>query len=624
MRDTGRVKEVNEDFYAIVEPEESTEAEARGRLYVVADGMGNQGAGEVAAKTAVDTVVDVYYSGEGGENPQDALRYAVECAHSSIRDSAQKNPEYTKMGATLTALVLLDDRVFIAHVGDTRAYVIRKGKIRQLTDDHNWAGDQLRKGAITKVHANTHPRRKVLTRSLGQTPQVEIDTMVAEIEPGDIFLLCTDGLYDTLSDEEMERVLIEAGPEMACRELVARANRNGGADNIAAVLIKTVYEGKPFLIKERKPRFQLGDLKLTLNFDWRKKLASLPVGLPFYLGVAAVAILVIIGGGMLFFRGCGGNHEPSSQQAATGSHVFSQKNQPAKIKITTAPSGAIIAVDGARIGPSPVAVDLFPGSHEIEITQDGYQTKKHTLMVKPGEIQIPLNFILVPHPAERSPDMLFIPGGFFIMGREGGSLEEGPSHKIYLDAYYIDRYEVSNADYKRFIEAAKRAAPALFEDPQKNTPNLPVAGVDWTDADAYCSWAKKRLPTEAEWEKAARGAEGWLYPWGNTFDPTRANILGDADGYPDVAPVDALPTGKSPYGGYNFAGNVGEWTGGYFDPEYYKTIPLKNPRGPETGTRRVVRGGSYRTAPETATATYRSAFAPESRKPYIGFRCAKD
>jgi len=618
MRDAGRVCEVNEDLYMIVEPEEATEAEARGRLFIVADGMGNQGAGEVAARLAADTVADVYYSGEAGDDPEESLRYALERAHVAVREAAHENPDYHKMGTTLTAMAIIDDCVYIAHVGDTRAYVVRRGKIAQLTEDHNWAGEQLRKGALTKVHAHTHPRRKLLTRSLGQTPQVEIDTKTDQIAPGDIFLICSDGLYDTLSEEEIERILLETSPEMSCRELVARANRNGGADNIAAIIVKTLFEGKPFLLKEPRRRFRPEEI-----FN---KIPQIPAGFPFYLGLLAIAALVIIGGSLLFFRGCGGPENGKIDVPPPPTANLSDTGARAKVKITTAPSGAVITVDGTRIGPSPLTVDLPPGPHVLEINHEGYQIKKHKLEIKSGELQIPLNFILVPHPATRSPDMVFVKRGPVIVGRDDASSEEGPSMKIWLDAYYIDRYEVSNDDYKKFIEETGRPEPAFWDDPDRNGAKQPVVGVDWEEADAYCRWNKKRLPTEFEWEKAARGDDKkhYIYPWGNRFEPARANISGDADGFVDVGPVDILPEGKSPYGAYNCIGNVAEWTITWFGPDYYKAMPMKNPRGPETGTRRVVKGGSYKTSRRYATTTYRSAFAPGQRKSNIGFRCAKD
>ncbi len=380
------------------------------------------------------------------------------------------------------------------------------------------------------------------------------------------------------------------------------------------------------MVKERKRRFNLENFKLPINLS---RIPEIPAGFPFYLGLVAITVFIIVGGSLLFFRGCGEpTGKPHDHETVTpiDSNGHIRKEGLAKVKIETAPAGAVITVDGTRIGPSPLTVDLPPGPYVIEINHEGFQTKKHKIEIKEGELQIPLNFILVPHPAERSPDMVFIPAGWVFIGRDDASSEEGPAHKIHLDAYYIDRYEVSNGDYKRFLDVTGRRPPEFWDDPDRNGAGLPVVGVSWSDAEAYCRWSKKRLPTEFEWEKAARGKEGrlWIYPWGNSFDPARANIAGDTDGYVDVAPVDALPEGKSAYGAYNLVGNVAEWTGNWFAPDYYKHMPMKNPPGPETGKRRVIRGGSFKTSVKYATSTYRSAFAPESRKTNIGFRCAKD
>lgn len=622
IRDPGRVKDINEDYYGVVEPEEETVAQEKGRLFVVADGMGADGAGEVASRIAVDVIKESYYSGEGGDDIADSLRYAVMRAHETIYRESQQKQEYYKMGATVTAMVIRGENVAIAHVGDTRAYVIRRGKIQQLTNDHNWAGEQLRKGTITKVHAETHPRRKVLTRWLGQAPEIEVDIYEDTVEPNDIFFLCSDGLYDTLSEEEIQKALLETNPEMAARELVARANRNGGADNITAIVVKTVFEGRPFLDKEPKK------FSLPLKIPWNSIDFHLPkfkYPLPIMIGALAGALAIIIGGLSLFFSG---PEKPSTKKqtqviSTTSGGIDSGKSL-ATVNITTAPAGANVKIDGNLMGPSPIQISLAPGLHKIEISKDGFQTKLVDLTIKEGEKQIPLNYLLVPNPSERSPDMIFIPAGYFIMGREGASPEEAPSHKIYLDAYYIDRYEVSNEQYRQFVESTGHKPPAFWNNPAYSSPKMPVVGVTWADADAYCRWNNKRLPTEAEWEKAARGTDGFIYPWGNSINLQNANISGETDGFAGLAPVDSFENGKSPFGVYNMVGNVAEWIADYYDPAYYRSIPLQNPKGPPTADRKVVRGGSFRTSPQFATTTYRSAFSPNSSRENIGFRCAKN
>ncbi len=217
--------------------------------------------------------------------------------------------------------------------------------------------------------------------------------------------------------------------------------------------------------------------------------------------------------------------------------------------------------------------------------------------------------------------------------------DEGPAHLVMLDAYLIDKYEVSNKQYAEFMKASKHPAPAYWDDPRLNKPDHPVVGVNWHDATAFCEWKGKRLPTEAEWEKAARGPSGSLYPWGNTFDPAKANFgkLQEA-----TLPVNANPQGVSYYGIFNMAGNVFEWVSDWYDPLYYGRHETSvNPAGPASpiwlggtgtyvdrltvGEKRVIRGGSWIAPEGTLRATHRFWNHPlnNSYGVGLGFRCAK-
>jgi gamma-glutamyl hercynylcysteine S-oxide synthase len=217
--------------------------------------------------------------------------------------------------------------------------------------------------------------------------------------------------------------------------------------------------------------------------------------------------------------------------------------------------------------------------------------------------------------------------------------DEGPAHIVLLDAYFIDKYEVSSKDYADFMKATKHPAPAYWDDPRVNKPNQPVVGVNWYDAKAFCEWKDKRLPTEAEWEKAARGPEGFLYPWGNSLDPQKANY---GKRQKATATVESYPEGASPYGLHHMAGNVFEWTSDWYDPNFYsKTHEIANPSGPEkavwlggTGTyvdrltvgeKRVIRGGSWIASEKSVTTTHRFWNHPVNNSYGIGlgFRCAK-
>lgn len=225
-------------------------------------------------------------------------------------------------------------------------------------------------------------------------------------------------------------------------------------------------------------------------------------------------------------------------------------------------------------------------------------------------------------------DMVLIPKGEFTMGSSEHSDEA--KHQVVLDAYLIDKYEASNARYKEFMKATSHPAPAYWDDPRLSKSNQPVVGVSWTDANAFCKWDGKRLPTEAEWERAAKGPSGDNhYPWGHTIDPKKANY---GQNVGRTMPVDSYPDGVSGFGVYNMAGNVFEWVEDWYDRTYYKESPALNPRGAEKGYNfanqgpvRVLRGGSW-LAPETSLHTSHRFWNQPDNNSYgvgLGFRCAK-
>lgn len=230
-------------------------------------------------------------------------------------------------------------------------------------------------------------------------------------------------------------------------------------------------------------------------------------------------------------------------------------------------------------------------------------------------------------------DMVLIPAGEFPMGTDDQRDDCAPRHNVYLDAFYIDRYEVTNAQYYEFLEyikntgdhskchknepAGKNHTPREWEDNYYDNPDFPVARIDWYDAYAYAAWAGKRLPTEAEWEKAARGPKGNNFPWGDLWLPEKCNI-GE-----EPKPVGSYEEGKSPYGCYDMAGSVAEWVADWYDPYYYQSSPSTNPQGPEGSIRRVIRGGSRFGRGFLLRATIRKSEQPNVHNQAVGFRCAK-
>ena len=263
--------------------------------------------------------------------------------------------------------------------------------------------------------------------------------------------------------------------------------------------------------------------------------------------------------------------------------------------------------------------------------------------------------------------MVLIPAGEFFMGSpgiDGGLQDERPQRKIYLDGYFMDRHEVTNKDYAAFVKATNHRIPennkpaaTLWspEGPMAEIEQHPVVNVSWDDARAYCRWAGKRLPTEAEWEKAARGTVGQRYPWGNEWAVDRANsasywagrtvefssgadwnafwIQGEGarlakerglKGEVLTMPVGSFATATSPYGLFDMAGNAAEWVQDWYNPNYYKEAPLNNPTGPEHGAIKSMRGGSWLKPAISLRTSDRDWGTIDSRPSGTGFRCAKD
>ncbi|HEX5647231.1 MAG TPA: formylglycine-generating enzyme family protein [Nitrospira sp.] len=225
-------------------------------------------------------------------------------------------------------------------------------------------------------------------------------------------------------------------------------------------------------------------------------------------------------------------------------------------------------------------------------------------------------------------EMVTIPAGPFVRGTENGGFDERPTRTIHLDEFLIDRFEVTNHQYQQFVAATGHRKPGLPSRYAKSGAkvrgvNQPIVYVSWDDAEAYCRWRGKRLPAEAEWEKAMRGTDGRLWPWGDREQPDGANWARVKDGYEVSARVGTFQIDKSPYGVMDGAGNVMEWVADWYDETYYKSSPDQNPPSPEYGTYRVLRGGSYTTTGADVRITSRSKMMPDFRDETIGFRCAR-
>jgi formylglycine-generating enzyme required for sulfatase activity len=315
----------------------------------------------------------------------------------------------------------------------------------------------------------------------------------------------------------------------------------------------------------------------------------------------------------------------------------------------------------AGIGRSILTQSSTPGKvpSEIPIT-----TGVPVLMEPPIPVDQSNQSTIVSHDNEvtdtRGIPMLLIPAGEYQMGSlsaasfvecqklyHGGTckmewfIDEEPVHTIRLGNYYLDKYEVSNGSYQNCVTDGVCEPPvnrssstrsSYYGNPLYN--DYPIINVNWDMANSYCSWRGARLPTEAEWEIAARGTEKRIYPWGDIFDGLNVNFCDGSckneganhefiDGYEDTAPVDSYPAGVSKFGFYNMAGNIWEWVADWYDETYYVVSPLDNPAGPISGEARVVRGGSWNDFGDVVRSSNRNWVRASFSNDMLGFRCAR-
>lgn len=365
--------------------------------------------------------------------------------------------------------------------------------------------------------------------------------------------------------------------------------------------------------------------------------------------------------------------DPSSAESAAQKPPQTSKGS---VRLHSLLAGSVF-IDGVRVGEiasrQPKDYPLEIGSHQIEV-RGASETQKATFTIAQGQttevtLRPSIKAPTVPRETSREPTkgppegMVLIPGGSFLMGSEDGDSDEKPVHEVYVDAFYLDQYEVTVAKFREFVNVSGYKTDAENEgfsyvwngkewekkeginwrhnaEGKISADDHPVINVSWNDAAAYARWAKKRLPTEAEWEYAARsGSKGYRYSWGNGSPTGRkgGNIADESakrvftggtfwegydDGFVYTAPVGSFEPNE--FRLFDMTGNVWEWCSDWYAEDYYSKSPKQNPKGPATGTSRVFRGGSWYLSPRDVRCAYRFWYFPSARNFYVGFRCAQD
>lgn len=338
------------------------------------------------------------------------------------------------------------------------------------------------------------------------------------------------------------------------------------------------------------------------------------------IGSVVVVVLALIGGGGWVLY----QHHAPSRAGIERVLVKIGLIQPT-LEVVSSPAGCRVIVDGEIRGVTDqegrlVIGKLKEGEHLVRLEREGHEPKEQRIEIVGSRMTV--SFQLSPIPPL---GMVFIPGGTFRMGRDNGDEYERPAHEVTVRPFFMDRMEVTNLQYSQFIRATGHRPPPHWQGGlyPLGQDNLPVTHVSWNDANAYCQWAGKRLPTEAEWEFAARGTDGRLYPWGNQWGPDVANAGDAARG--GTAPVGSYPKGESPFKVLDLVGNVWEWTATELRAYPGGWIPEETLPESERQKLKVIRGGCYLSNPLQATATYRMGWPAEGADyAQTGIRCVKD
>lgn len=243
LSDVGLQRQRNEDFSAYWEPDGANELRRKGILAIVADGMGGYEGGQEASQIAVETLRETFVNARG--TPHALLVSGMKAAHERIREYARYNPRLFGMGTTCTAACVVRGHLYFAHLGDSRLYLVHEGKISRLTRDHSYVGRLIESGLIDPTDAETHPQRHILTAALGVGDDPIPDTPLEPLplQNGDLLLLCTDGLWGLVKDEELRETVMRHAPESACRQLVELAKNRGAPDNITLQLLRFMGNG---------------------------------------------------------------------------------------------------------------------------------------------------------------------------------------------------------------------------------------------------------------------------------------------------------------------------------------------------------------------------------------------
>jgi len=321
--DVGRSRDHNEDYVEAFSPQDPAQRQQKGDLFVVADGMGGHQAGDVASQSAVRVFSHEYYA-DPDTDIRGSLIRAIKKANAYIYQQAQQMPSRAGMGTTIVAAVIRGQELHLANVGDSRAYLMRQGKVSQVTRDHSFVAEQVRAGVLTPEEARSHPQRNVITRALGSKPEVKVDTYSGQLQAGDTLLLCSDGLSEYIHEEDMLTVLSQYPVEEAIQRMIAMANERGGSDNISVLVVQATSPASVLTTVKSAPVTQPAAQSAATSARRRSLLPWIVGG----AGIALVAALVLVAGIIFLPSFLGGKETPTPTVTPPPTNTLTATPQP--------------------------------------------------------------------------------------------------------------------------------------------------------------------------------------------------------------------------------------------------------------------------------------------------------
>lgn len=465
LSDVGRARDHQEDNTCVVEPTDPAMLQRKGRLYLVADGMGGHNAGEVASQIAVTEIQRAYYADPSPDIPT-ALTNALAAANRAIAQRAQATAAQSGMGTTATLAVVREREVVIGNVGDSRTYLLRNGALSQVTHDHSLVDEQVRAGVLTAEQARNHPQRNVITQALGKTEHVQPDFFNGVLQAGDTLVLCSDGLSTMLTDGEIQEIVSKLAPADAARRLVDQANERGGLDNISVILVRAETPGGSRQAMPAVARASGSQAAVPARAPGSAAKAASRFPLWLIVAAAAIAVVALLGIALLLRVPGSGNGEPTATVRGPRSSATATLRAPA-------PTATVLAA-----GPvSPLPTATLMASNGTSLTTTATLAPSATDTVAPP--------VAGPTPMNQPPPVLLKPDGNITVAGDdqqrfawdwSGKLQPGQGFQVLI-------WKVSNA-----ASAADQVVTAKSNDSWEQTIRLSQAPAVKLGGDGIYEW----------------------------------------------------------------------------------------------------------------------------------------